>query len=121
MMFRYLVERTQQKVMGWNKNLLSAAGREVLIKSVLQALPQYVMICWKLPTSLTKRLSGIMRKYWWSGDGKRTIHWTDKSLLNRSKQEGGMNFRDIGLLNTAFLSKQYWRLLEKPSSVLSRT
>lgn len=31
-MFKYLVEGTLQKVLGWNKKVLSAAGREVLIK-----------------------------------------------------------------------------------------
>lgn len=119
-MFKYLVERTWQKVIGWNKKLLSAAGREVLIKAVLQALPQYVMMCWKLPISLCKRLSSILTKFWWSGDGRKVIHWTGTNLLNRAKEEGGMNFRDFTLMNDAFLLKQFWRILENPTSLVSR-
>lgn len=44
-MFKFLVERTMRKVMGWKEKMLFYAGKEVLIKSVLFAIPQYVMMC----------------------------------------------------------------------------
>lgn len=32
-----------------------------------------------------------------------------------------MNFRDLVLMNDAFLAKQFWRLLENPTSLYGRT
>lgn len=45
-MLKFLVERTLHKVMGW---------KEVLIKSVLCVIPQYVMMCFEVPRSICKK------------------------------------------------------------------
>ena len=47
--FSYIKERVWQKLQGWEGKLLSQAGREVLIKSAIQAIPTYVMGCFKIP------------------------------------------------------------------------
>ena len=54
--FIYLKEKVQRKLQGWKEKLLSQAGREVLIKSVIQAIPTYIKICFKLPKGLVKEL-----------------------------------------------------------------
>ncbi|KAL9664899.1 hypothetical protein QQ045_020308 [Rhodiola kirilowii] len=43
--FRFIVESTWKKVLGWKQSHLSSAGKEIMIKSVLQA----PMMCFKLP------------------------------------------------------------------------
>lgn len=50
--FTYLKERVWARVQGWHEKQLSMAGREVLIKAVMQAIPTYVMSCFKLPLSI---------------------------------------------------------------------
>ncbi|XP_020164172.1 uncharacterized protein [Aegilops tauschii subsp. strangulata] len=50
--FKYLKDRLWNKIQGWMEKLLSAAGKEVLIKSVAQAIPVYSMSCFKLPRGL---------------------------------------------------------------------
>lgn len=42
-LFENLKTRVQHKVNHWNSRLLSQAGREVLIKSIVQAIPTYAM------------------------------------------------------------------------------
>ena len=40
--FNYIKEMVWRKLQGWEGKLLSQAGREVLIKSVIQAIPTYL-------------------------------------------------------------------------------
>ena len=50
--FDYIKERIWRKLQGWEEKLLSQAGREILIKAVVQAIPTYSMCCFKLPVGL---------------------------------------------------------------------
>lgn len=65
--FKYLKDRIWAKVKGWLEKLLSAAGKEVLIKSVAQAVPIYSMACFKLPRGLCEHINSLLRKFWWGG------------------------------------------------------
>lgn len=107
-LFRYLVEHTWQKVLGWKEKMLSFAGKEVLIKSILMAIPLYPMMCFKIPGSVCKRIFGIIRKFWWSHKGdERSISWIKSAILYKDESEGGLNFRDLELVNEALLGKQF--------------
>lgn len=46
--FVYIKERIWKKLQGWKEKLFSQAGREMLIKSVIQVIPTYSMSCFKL-------------------------------------------------------------------------
>ncbi|KAJ8768947.1 hypothetical protein K2173_023942 [Erythroxylum novogranatense] len=48
--FHYLKDRLWRRVNGWNNCLLSRAGKEVMLKSVAQAIPSYCMSVFLLPT-----------------------------------------------------------------------
>lgn len=50
--FQVIQDRVWKKLKGWKERYLSQAGREILIKSVAQAIPTYVMQCFKLPMSI---------------------------------------------------------------------
>ena len=62
--FVYIRERVWRKLQGWKEKLLSQAGRqagrEVLIKAVIQAIPTYTMSCFKLPKDLIKELETLI-------------------------------------------------------------
>ena len=63
--FIYLKERVWKKLQGWKEKILSQVGREVLIKSVIHAIPTYTMSCFKLPKGLVKELEVLIQKFWW--------------------------------------------------------
>ena len=47
------------RLQGWKEKLLSQAGREVLIKAVIQAIPTYAMSCFKFPMRLCDEISSM--------------------------------------------------------------
>jgi hypothetical protein len=56
---------------------MSMGANEVLIKSVAQAIPTYIMGVFKLPSSMCEDITQlIIRKFWWSKEeGQRKVHW----------------------------------------------
>ena len=61
--FKYLRDRVWEKVKGWMQKLLSAAGKEILIKSVAQAIPVFSMVCFRLPRGLCDNITSIIRQF----------------------------------------------------------
>ena len=41
--FQFLIDRIITKISGWKEKLLSEGGKEILLKSVVQAIPTYTM------------------------------------------------------------------------------
>ena len=68
--FNYIKERVWGKLQGWKEKLLSQAGREVLLKAVVQAIPTFPMNCIKLPIGLCHDIEAMIRKFWWGQLGE---------------------------------------------------
>lgn len=118
----YIKNRMINKIKGWGHRFLSRAGREVFLKSVLQALPTYTMSVFLLPKTLTKEVEIVMNSFWWKGDcgTSKGIHWQSWERLCLPKQWGGMGFRNMRDFNLALLSKQAWHLIHHPSSLAAK-
>ncbi|XP_058733791.1 uncharacterized protein LOC131605427 [Vicia villosa] len=79
--FSLVVERVWKKMKGWKERFLSRAGKEVLIKAVAQAIPSYIMSCYKLPENVCNELESMLANFWWgSKEGKRK---GEESLVGR--------------------------------------
>ena len=59
----YIKERVWGKLQGWKEKLLSQAGREVLLKVVVQAIPTFAMSCFKLLVGLCNDIEAMIRKF----------------------------------------------------------
>ena len=106
---------------GSSEKMLNSAGREVLIKADMQAIPTYSMSCFSLSKTTCKKMTPSMANFWWGGDGdNQRMHWRKWEEFAQPKKAGGMGFREIHLFNLAMLGKQGWRLLTNPSSLCAR-
>ena len=119
--FIYIKERVWKELQGWKEKLLSQAGREVLIKSIIQAIPTYTMCCFKLPKGLVRELESMIRKFWWGYSGEHwKTHWVKWERLCEAKEVGGSGFKEIEKFNNALLAKQVWRLINNTDSLCHR-
>jgi hypothetical protein len=53
---------------GWQARFLSQAGKEILIKVVVQAIPTYMMGIFRLPKALCSKLNSMMAQFWWGSN-----------------------------------------------------
>ncbi|XP_048605496.1 uncharacterized protein LOC125583011 [Brassica napus] len=90
--FGFVQERLNKRVNGWTFRFFTKGGKEVIIKSVITALPNHVMSVYRLPKATVKKLKGAVSQFWWSPGGSAR----------------------------AMLGKQLWRLIEKPNTLFSR-
>ncbi|CAN6543407.1 unnamed protein product [Malus baccata var. baccata] len=117
----YIKEKIMGKVQGWKHKLLSTAGREVLVKAVVQAIPAYPMYIFKFPATVCHDFDTIVADFLWESQGaKRKTHWVSKEVLGLPKDMGGLGFRNFSDFIYALLAKQCWRLLSDPTSLWAR-
>jgi hypothetical protein len=91
--FKHLPDRARGKVAGLKGQGLSKAGKEILVKSVIQPVSTYAMGCFQLTKGQCDELTAISSRFWW-GDGKdkRKVHWVSWEKMCSSKRSGGMGF-----------------------------
>lgn len=119
--FAGLVDKIRQRSHSWTTRFLNGAGKEVLLKAVLAALPAHTMSCFKFPLSLCKQIQSILTRFWWDlTPATRKMAWVSWNTLTLPKSAGGLGFREIEQFNDALLAKAAWRILKFPQSLLSR-
>nr|GEU98086.1 cytochrome P450 [Tanacetum cinerariifolium] len=96
--------------------VLSQAGSEVLIKSVIR----YPNLCDAMLSTSKRSLEqayGICPSIFWGADSHdQHIHWKSWEKLTDPKVDGGLEFCGLKSFNTSLLAKQGWRLLMNPGS-----
>jgi len=61
----WIKDRVAEKLQGWKQKFLSKAGKETLIKAVVQAIPSYAMSIVLFPKNFCAKLCSMVAKYWW--------------------------------------------------------
>ncbi|XP_019159715.1 PREDICTED: uncharacterized protein LOC109156333 [Ipomoea nil] len=120
--FRYIEGNVHARIGTWQNKLLSRSGKEVLLKSIAQALPIFTMSVFLLPLRVCDTLEKLYNRFWWGGGGpdRQGIHWLSWGRLCIPKSRGGLGFKKLHEFNIALLAKQGWRILIHPESLVSR-
>ena len=73
--FSFVQEHLNNRINRWTFKIFSKGGKEVIIKSMVTALPNHVMSCYRLPKATAKKLKSAVAQFWWSlGGSTRGMH-----------------------------------------------
>ena len=73
--FGFVQERLNNRVNGWIFKFFTKGGKDVIIKSVVVALPNHVMGCFQITKTVMKKLTSAVAQFWWSPrDNTRGMH-----------------------------------------------
>jgi hypothetical protein len=91
--FKTTKQRLVNRCSSWAEKNMSMAVREVLIKSIAQAIPTYTMGVYKMLGGACDEITQLIRRFWWGEEGgKRKVHWMAWDKLLAPKSKGGIGF-----------------------------
>ncbi|KAL6190712.1 hypothetical protein ACLB2K_037106 [Fragaria x ananassa] len=71
---KYVKEKINKRIVGWNSSSLTQAGKEIMIKAVAFTVPAYPMMVFKFPNSLCNQISSSLSKFWWGNSHSSGVH-----------------------------------------------
>lgn len=106
-----LLQKMRDRLAGWKLNMLSNAGRVVLIKYVLASLPVYFMTIGKISARTMKEITSLMWRFLWGmKEGKKCFALIVWHKLYQTAEEGGLGVKYLKLFNEALLLKLVWQV-----------
>lgn len=59
-------------------------------------MPTHVMSCFRLPKTVTKKLTSVVAHFLWSSSGNhKNIHWFSWDNMCKEKNNGGIGFWNL--------------------------
>lgn len=111
-----LIDSSVNQLEGWKRKWLTLAGRLMLLKSVLSALPIYSMMALKIPEKVIRCINRGMRKFLWNGkEAKDKIPLMAWDKVCQPKLTRGASLRKWTFLNEALGAKLVWQMYSHPN------
>ncbi|KAK7854352.1 putative ribonuclease h protein, partial [Quercus suber] len=108
--FDFVLDRVKQKLSRWKANLISMAGRRVLIQASSSTILAYVMQNVYLLNKVLVGMDRVNRNFLWgSTKTKKKMHWVNWGKVTKPKDLGGLRLQTAKGRNIALLTKLNWR------------
>ena len=113
-----MIQCIQCQIASWKVRWLSLAGRILLIKSVLAAIPNYFIVVLKIPSGVLDTIKKLIKGFLWSGnlDDSRKVPLISLQDMSHASKVGGAGIHDLALRNEAFGGKLIWHMYTKSQS-----
>lgn len=110
---QHLIDKIADKLPGWKAALLDKAGRLILVRAVLTAIPIYTLIAMDLPKWVIKALEKIIRAFLWRGrkearQGHCPVAW---DRVARPLHLGELGIHNLKMISWAL--RMHWLWLQK--------
>ena len=121
MVWEPLINKFKAKLSKWNQKYLSMGGKVTLIKSILNALPIYLLSFFKIPQRIVDKLVSLQRTFMWGGNQHHNrISWVKWADICTPKIDGGLGIKDLSKFNTALRGRWIWDLVSKHNQLWAR-
>eukprot|EP00253_Pinus_taeda_P020626 PITA_20626 len=105
-----ILANMERRCKHWTNRALNFAGRLVLTKAILQAIPQYMLSILPTPKGVLDQIRSIQRSFLWSGNSEKKkwslVAW---KKICRPKNRGGLNLVDPSIANRVCGAKIWWK------------
>lgn len=109
--WKFLEDKIEKKMSGWQGKVLSIGGRTVLLNACLSSVPFYMLSFYRLPKGVCKRLDYFRSRLLWQEDqGTRKYHLVNWQAVCTPKELGGLGVLDLDMMNVSLLCKWLWKL-----------
>lgn len=111
----------RKKLSGWKAPSLSFAGRISLAQSSLCNISGYILQTAPIPAVVCEEVEKSCRDFIWGTTANaRKCHLIGWKTICSPKEEGGLGFRDLKILNKAYMLKLGWQLISQPNKLWVR-
>jgi hypothetical protein len=73
-MLMNLIHKVANRLPGWKRSLLTYPGRELLVKTILSAVPTFFLTLFKLPKWGASKIERFRRNFLWKGMDPENIN-----------------------------------------------
>jgi hypothetical protein len=102
-----VLSQIRGRLNSWKGRLLSMAGRAILIKSVISAIPLYYMSISCIPKAVARKITAMQSLFLWDGSIDNRLAW---EIVVKEKDRGDFGVGTILAKNKALLFKWIWKL-----------
>ncbi|XP_060190628.1 uncharacterized protein LOC132619879 [Lycium barbarum] len=107
--YKDMLKKVRDKLQAWKGKLLLFGRKSVLITSVLQSIPIYLLSAMVPPKCVIKELHKLFNRFFWqTKEDGRSKHWSEWEKMCFPKQEGGVCFRSLFDISKALFAKLWW-------------
>lgn len=114
--FQFIIDRIRSRLAGWKGKLMNLAGRRVLVRAVLSALPTFALTVLKVPKKILREVDKARRRFLLAQDevltgGKCKIAW-NKACSPVAR--GGLGILDMQRFSSALRLHWLWLAWQQP-------